>query len=247
MNLTIDIGNTNVKTALFKGDEIFKAAVYHSFDLTKLKKIAQGKEAIENVILCTVKNYPTEWKKYLQGHFNFHELSEKTLLPIKNEYLSPASLGKDRLASAVGAYSIYPGKNALVINAGTCITYDIVDSKGAYKGGAISPGLEMRFKALHTFTGRLPLIEADTNYKSMLGKTTEQSIRVGAQQGMVKEIEGMIKTYKSTYKNLQIIVSGGSMEWLEQSLQEKINLQPFVTLKGLNVILAAYSQKRKVQ
>jgi type III pantothenate kinase len=125
------------------------------------------------------------------------------------------------------------------------LPYDFTDKNGVYKGGSISPGLEMRFKALHTFTGRLPLIEADTKYTGLVGKTTEQSIRTGAQQGMLKEIEGIITAYKGKYSNLQIIISGGSMLWLKASLKGKINLQPFLTLKGLNVILASCLLKKK--
>ena len=161
-------------------------------------------------------------------------------------YLTPATLGKDRLAAAVGANSLYPGKNVLSISAGTCITYDFVDTSNTYKGGAISPGLDMRFKALHTFTGRLPLIEPDTKFKKLLGKTTEESMRIGAQLGMLKEVEGAINEYKQAFKDLQIIVSGGSAEWLKKNLQVKINTQPFLALKGLNVILAAYPEKKKL-
>jgi len=245
MNLAIDIGNTSVKTALFKGNTLSKATVHQSFSFSTLKTLTAKKENIENVILCTVKDYPLEWKSYLNKNFHFIELNEKTPIPIKNDYLNPSTLGKDRLASAVGANSIYPGKNILSITAGTCIIYDLVDCKGVYKGGAISPGLTIRFKALHTFTGRLPLIEPDTKFKNLVGRTTEQSIRSGVQQGMAMEIEGMIKAYKSKYSNLHIIMSGGSMPWLKNSISEKINLQAFLTLKGLNVILAACLSKKK--
>ncbi|MGP8214643.1 MAG: type III pantothenate kinase [Bacteroidia bacterium] len=245
MNLTIDIGNTSVKTALFKGNKISKATVHHSFNLSTLKAIAGKKKGIQNVIVCSVKDYPIEWKNYLDENFNFIELDEKTPVPIKNEYLNPSTLGKDRLAAAVGSTAIFPGKNILAINAGTCITYDFVDKKGVYRGGSISPGLDMRFKAMHTFTRRLPLLKADTKYSGLIGKTTEQSMRSGAQQGMLKEIEGIINAYRGKYPDLQIIISGGSLPWLKKSLKAKINSQPFLTLKGLNVILASCLLKKK--
>jgi type III pantothenate kinase len=219
--------------------------MHSSFDLEKLKAVAH--KSIVNVVICSVKDYPVEWKKYLKENFHFIELDEKTPLPIKNNYTSPASLGKDRLAAAVGANTIYPGKNVLSVNAGTCITYDLVDKNGVYQGGGISPGLDMRFKALHTFTGKLPLIEADTKYKGLVGKTTEQSILTGVQQGMLTEIEGTISAYKSKYPGLQVIISGGSLSWLKKSLKAKINSQPFLTLKGLNVILASCLSKKKVK
>jgi len=242
MNLTIDIGNTSVKTAVFKGSKISEATVHKAFDSKALKAVAH--KGIENVILCTVTAYPVEWKKHLADNFNFIEFGDKTVVPIKNNYQTPATLGKDRLACAVAANAMFPGKNVLTINAGTCITYDLIDQKGVYQGGAISPGLEMRFKAMHTFTDRLPLVEADTKFKALVGKTTEQSMRIGAQQGMLREIEGTIAAYKAKYPGLQIILSGGSHQWLKASLKGKINTQPFLTLKGLNVILASNLTKR---
>jgi len=247
MNLAIDIGNTHVKTALFKGNVMTKPLVHDSFSFETLKNIVEQNKGIENVILCTVKDYPTEWKKHLSAHFNFIELDSTTTVPIKNNYSSPKTLGKDRLATAIAVKYIHPKKNVLAITAGTCITYDFVDNKGIYRGGAISPGLDMRFKALHTFTGRLPLIEADTKFTALVGKTTEQSILSGVQQGMLKEIEGIIASYKKKYTNLQIVVSGGSLPWLQKSLACKINTQPFLVLKGLNVILASYFSGQNIK
>ncbi|HTA84424.1 MAG TPA: type III pantothenate kinase [Bacteroidia bacterium] len=243
MNLTIDIGNTSVKTAIFKGNSISKAIIHSSFTISTLKKIVAENPDIENVVLCTVRDYPKEWRSYL-NKFHFIELTEKTPVPIKNAYLTPSTLGKDRLAAAVGANAIYPGKNILSITAGTCIIYDLV-TKGVYKGGAISPGLYMRFHALHTFTDKLPLVEANTNYRNLVGRNTEESIRSGVQQGMVQEIKGVIKAYKGKYPDLQIIMSGGSLSWLRKSIKEKINPQPFLALKGLNVILTASLEKKK--
>jgi len=247
MNLAIDIGNTHVKTALFKGDIMTKAVVHKSFTLDTLRAIVVKNAGIRNAIICAVKDYPAEWKNYLKTQFNFIELSANTSVPIKNNYGTPATLGKDRLATAVAAKYILPEKNVLAVNAGTCITYDFVDNKGVYQGGAISPGLDMRFKALHTFTGRLPLIEADTKFTALVGKTTQQSILAGAQQGMLKEIEGIIEAYKAKYKNLHVIMSGGSLPWLEKSLTPKINPQPFLVLKGLNVILASSFQNQNIK
>jgi type III pantothenate kinase len=243
MNLTIDIGNSRVKTAVFKGTAISKATVHENFDLKKLKAVAH--KGIQNVIVCTVKDYPAEWKTFLKKNFNFIELSDKTPVPIKNNYATPATLGKDRLASAVAANSILPGKNVLAINAGTCITYDFVDSKGVYHGGSISPGVEMRFKALHTFTGRLPLVETEEKISALVGKTTKQSILSGVQQGILKEIEGVIGEYKKSFNNLQILITGGSSPWLKKHLAVKINMEPFLTLKGLNVILAFSHTQQK--
>jgi type III pantothenate kinase len=120
MNLTIDIGNTSVKTAVFKGNKISEATVHKTFDLATLKALAH--KGIVNVIVCAVKDYPVEWKKYLSDNFNFIELNEHTPVPIKNDYQQKSTLGKDRLASAVASNALFPKKNVLAINAGTCIT-----------------------------------------------------------------------------------------------------------------------------
>lgn len=236
MYLTIDIGNSRVKTALFKGSKISHAKVHENFDLTILKSVAV--KGVTHVIVCAVIGCPAEWKTFLKANFKLLELTNKTLLPIKNNYGTPDTLGKDRLSCAVASHTLFPKNNVLCINAGTCITYDFTDSKGVYHGGAISPGLSMRFKALHTFTGRLPLIEPDSTFNVLVGKTTKQSILTGVQQGMLKEIEAFITAYKKDHKSLQIVVTGGSLPWLKKHLTGKINYEPFFTLKGLNVILA---------
>jgi type III pantothenate kinase len=149
----------------------------------------------------------------------------------------------DRLAAVCGAYSTGKGKNILIVNAGTCITYDFIDSKGVYRGGSISPGLDMRYKALHTFTGGLPLITPDMKFKKITGTTTQEAIRSGVQQGMIKEIEGIIAEYQSKHKDLTVIVTGGSMEWLLKSLKIKIKGEPFLVLTGLNVILSPFENQ----
>jgi type III pantothenate kinase len=236
MYLTIDIGNSRVKTALFKGSKISHPTIHENFNLAVLQSVAV--KGITHVIVCSVRDYPAEWKNFLKANFRLTELTDKTPVPIKNTYATPATLGKDRLSCAVASHAMFPHKNVLCINAGTCITYDFTDSKGVYHGGAISPGLNMRFKALHTFTGRLPLIEPDSTFKTLVGKTTKQSILSGVQQGMVREIEGIINVYKKAHNGLQIVVTGGSLPWLKKHLTGKINFEPFFTLKGLNVILA---------
>ncbi len=240
MNLTIDIGNSRVKTGLFVKGKLVKNTTYDSFNLSTIKAIFKENPTIENAILCSVKEYPAEIKKQLSAHTRFVELSYKTPVPVKVAYKTPQTLGMDRLAAVCGAWSTGMGKNILVINAGTCITYDFIDNKGVYKGGSISPGLEMRYKALNYFTGKLPLITADSNFKTLTGSTTEESIRSGVQQGMIKEVEGIATTYLSKHKDLKIILSGGDSAWLLKSLKIKIKAEPFLVLTGLNVILSPF-------
>jgi len=243
MNLVIDIGNTRVKTGIFVKGKLVKSNTYNSFDLAVLKSIFRDNPGITNSILCSVKKYPAALKKFLSAHSRFIELTYQTPVPVKVAYKTPHTLGMDRLAAICGASLISKGKNILVINAGTCITFDFMDSKRTYRGGSISPGLEMRYKALHTFTGGLPLIVPDMNFKKLIGANTEESIRSGVQQGIIKEVEGIISEYRSRYKNLIVILTGGSMPFLLKSLKGKIKAEPFLVLTGLNVILSLFQEQ----
>jgi len=240
MNLTIDIGNSRVKTGVFVGTRLVKSKTHEVFNLSVLKSIFKETPGIENTILCSVKKYPLALKHFLSSHSRFVELTYQTPVPVKMAYKTPKTLGMDRLAAACGAYSLYKGKNILIINAGTCMVYDFITNKGVYKGGSISPGMEMRYKALHTFTGALPLIVPGMNFKKLTGTTTEESIRSGVQYGMVKEVEGIIGGYRATYKNITVLLTGGSASWLLKSLKMEIKSEPFLVLTGLNVILSPF-------
>lgn len=168
------------------------------------------------------------------------ELNEKTKLPLKNRYKTPGTLGKDRLATAVGANYLFPSRNVLAIDAGTCIKYDFVNSKNEYLGGAISPGLDMRFKALHHFTAHLPqLKKMKTANVNLIGRTTRDSILSGVQNGAIAEISGMIKCYQDKYENVHVILTGGDSVFIRTLVSEKnrIFAAPDLTLLGLNVIL----------
>lgn len=240
MNLAIDIGNSRVKTGLFIDNKLVKNAVYNSFNLITLKAIFRENPGIEHSILCSVTTYPVALKKFLSSHSHFIELSSEMPVPVKIAYKTPETLGMDRLAAVCGANKLYRGKNALVVNAGTCVTYDFIDNKNTYRGGSISPGLDMRYQALHTFTGKLPLIAPDMKYKKLVGASTEECIKSGVQLGMASEIDGIIKEYQLKYSNLTIILTGGSMPWLLKSLKSKIKPEPFLVLTGLNVILSPF-------
>ena len=240
MNLAIDIGNTRVKVGLFAKNKLVKSYVYDSFTEPVLKTILKENPEIKASILCTVREYPAAIKKILTNYTDFIELNYTTPVPVKMGYKTPQTLGMDRLAAVCGAQAISKKGNILVINAGTCITVDFLDNKRIYNGGSISPGLEMRFKALHTFTGKLPLIAPDMKFKKLTGKDTTESIRAGVQLGMIREVEGMISEYRSKYKGLTVILTGGSAPWLLKSLKSKIKAEPFLVLTGLNVILSLF-------
>lgn len=161
----------------------------------------------------------------------------ETPVPIKNKYRSAFTLGSDRLAAAVGAAERFPGRAVLVIDAGTCLKFNYVNKNGHYLGGSISPGLEMRFKALHNFTARLPLLNSDSFRPGLVGTDTAGSIRVGVIEGMFHEIKGMIESYRKKDKGLAIIMTGGDAPLFDKRLKTRIFTDPYLILKGLNAIL----------
>lgn len=194
--------------------------------------------SIEKAIISSVKDYSPALKELLQKKLKkFIELDEHTPLPIENCYKSKETLGKDRLAGVVGAFHLYPENNVLVIDAGTAITYDLVDENRQYLGGTISPGLEMRFKALNQFTGRLPLVERDENFNKLFGQTTEEAILGGVQNGLVFETDKVIDRFKEFYKNLYVIITGGNANFFDKKLKNSFFVHFNLIAIGLNRIL----------
>ncbi|WP_018668822.1 type III pantothenate kinase [Bacteroides gallinarum] len=236
MNLIIDIGNTVAKIAVFKDKDIVEVFYDSNQTLESLPdiyaKYTVGKAIVATVIDLNEKvlaqlarlPVPVLW------------LNEKTPLPVENLYETPRTLGYDRMAAVVGAYEQFPGKNMLVIDAGTCITYEFVDAAGRYHGGNISPGVQMRFKALHEFTGRLPLISREGR-RLPLGKDTETAIREGVLKGLEYEITGYIMAMKHKYPELLVFLTGGDDFSFDTNLKSGIFADRFLVLKGLNRIL----------
>lgn len=172
-------------------------------------------------------------------------LTTKTHLPIINAYKTPETLGNDRIANAVSAFTAFPNQNTLTIDLGTCIKFDFINANNEYLGGSISPGLKMRFNALHTLTDNLPLID-DVEINQLIGTDTTSSIQVGVCQGMIGEITNMIRQYEKKYDKLNIILTGGDLRWfldIEMSQKNSIFADEFHTLKGLNTILDYNVQK----
>ncbi len=173
---------------------------------------------------------------YLKEELKVHFLSHASSLPFKNNYQTPETLGVDRLALMAAASMTYPNTNVLVIDAGTCITYDFLDKGKGYIGGAISPGLAMRYKALHTFTSKLPLLEASLP-QYFIGNNTKNSIHVGVVKGVHNEIEGFIAQYHENFNDLTTILTGGDAHFLRDSLKNDIFAHSNFLLEGLNYIL----------
>ena len=233
MNLVIDLGNTQAKYGIYHHNQLIEQWIENNSKRSS-KKHGQNLDITQVIISSVIKfrprNLPQEKKS------NTILLTHNTPLPIKNKYATPETLGNDRLANAVGATIVFPGKDVLIIDTGTCIKYDFIDKRKNYFGGAISPGLEMRFKALNSFTSKLPLVEPSKKFQ-LTGRDTKQSILSGVQNGIIFEIKGTIKEYRKKYKNLKVILTGGDHSFFANHLKNSIFAAPNLTLQGLNEIL----------
>ncbi|HAH24770.1 MAG TPA: type III pantothenate kinase [Prolixibacteraceae bacterium] len=244
INLVIDIGNSRTKIALFnEHDLMFNVPIDH-LTVKHVKMLKDEHPQLNRVILSSVKPDDMELKQVLQEEFDqFIELDHRTKLPIENLYQTPQTLGKDRLAAAVGANELFPDQNLLVIDAGTAITYDLVSEKNQFIGGNISPGLEMRFKALNHYTGKLPLVSYSDHFEP-IGRNTTEAIRAGVQNGILYEMAQNIDFFNRNYQNLHIIMTGGDSNFFDKKLNYSIFVHFNLTLIGLNRILE-YNAKNK--
>jgi type III pantothenate kinase len=235
MKLVIDLGNTFQKYAVFSGDEI---VYYEAPDLVTMKSLLSvfNLFTINSAILSSVIHHDKEIESIVRSRCDCVILDDKTPLPFKNTYKTPETLGKDRLAAAVAGSNMFPGKNVLVIDAGTCIKYDFINAQAEYLGGSISPGLQMRFDALHTFTEKLPLIEL-ADFKPLIGINTTESLLSGVINGTLAEIDGIIDRYREKYPEIQVVLSGGDAEYLAGKLKNEIFAVSNIVLTGLKIIL----------
>ena len=203
LNLIIDIGNTMAKVALFDNNDIVEVLTESNYSLGCLAELC-ARYPIEQGIVATVIDLNEQVLTDLTAlSFPLLWLNHQTPLPVVNLYETPETLGYDRMAAVVGANEQFPDKDILVVDAGTCITYEFIDSKGQYHGGNISPGMQMRFKALHQFTGRLPLIDSNGR-KLPMGRDTETAMRAGVLKGIEYEISGYIESMKHKYPELLV-------------------------------------------
>lgn len=236
VNLVIDIGNTKAKVAVFNDNTLVDVFRSSNQSLDCLPEIL-SRFPIRQGILASVIDLTKEITEQLSNlTFPIIRFNSETPLPIKNLYATPKTLGSDRLAAVIGAYDSNPGKNLLVIDAGTAITYDYMNKHGEYLGGNISPGKDIRFKALNHFTGKLPLISEDGT-RVPLGIDTETAIREGVLSGMNFEIKGYIESFKEKYPDLLVFLTGGDGFLFETNLKNHIFADSFLVLKGLNRIL----------
>lgn len=236
MNLIIDVGNTRVKSAVFENDMIVEVCVFDTeYFLSEIRKKIK-KYHIAQAILSNVAAISNETIEKLRKIIAVIELTAHTSVPFTNLYETPKTLGVDRIALAAAAISLYPKKNVLVIDAGTCITFDFVTAKKEYLGGAISPGIQMRFEALHHFTANLPLLDK-RELESFIGANTKKSMNSGVVNGIINEIEGVIHQYTKKYTDLTVVLTGGDTNFLAKQLKSSIFANQNFLLNGLNEIL----------
>ncbi len=241
MNLVIDIGNTKVKVAVFELDTIITAVVCEEINLVKELKRISNQYAFKRSIVSSVKDINEEYLEELQKLPFLIILNTDTPLPFKNLYATPSTLGNDRIALAAASVCIHPFKNTLVIDAGTCITYDFINAKNEYLGGAISPGIAMRYKSLHQYTGNLPLLSKNEEF-NIIGTSTKSSIHSGIINGISCEIKGVIAQYKQDFGDLTIVLTGGDTKFLSKQLKNSIFAHQNFLLRGLNKILTFNNQ-----
>ena len=234
MNLILDFGNTRIKAATFKEGEILSLKTYTN--ASELQSEIHLFDQIQFIIISSV----------TQAHLPFLELfkskspllfTSQTKIPLFNSYQSISTLGSDRIAASIGAFTFFPNQNVLTIDAGTCIKYNFVNAQNNFIGGAISPGIEMRLKAMNHFTSALPLIPIDYNYDKLTGTNTNESLLSGALIGAVSEVECIIQRYLNSYEKVQIVLCGGDSDYLGKQLKNRFFVNPNLVLYGLNKVL----------
>ena len=236
MVVAIDVGNSRIKVAVYEQDTQLEC---FTFDIEQaheyFQKIFKKYPNASQSILSNVGKVELSVVNYLQSQTKLKVINHATSFPFTNLYQTPNTLGIDRMVVTAGAVLHYPNQNRLIIDAGTCITYDFVDSTNNYYGGAISPGLAIRYKSLNKFTASLPLLETKEP-QSTIGNCTEESIHSGIINGVCYEIEGFIAEYKRQYQHLTIILTGGDAVFLAKRLKSIIFANSNFLLESLNAL-----------
>jgi type III pantothenate kinase len=234
MILAVDVGNTRIKSAVFEGDIFLESFVFFKTALQKnIQNILEKYKTISHLVVASVSDVEKQAFIRFESVVKIHFVSHKDPFPFVNCYETPHTLGIDRMVLAAGAMLEFPNQNRLVIDAGTCVTYDFIDEKGNYHGGAISPGLRLRYESLHNFTAKLPLLALDIP-KHFIGKSTSSAIHSGVVNGLVYEIDGFITEYKAQYSKFIIILTGGDSDFLAKRLKNTIFANSNFLLESLN-------------
>jgi len=235
-SLCIDWGNTNIKIGIFEDRVLRKTVTTHNDSATNEITLLIGNYQPQRAILCSVVDENKEVLKLLNEKIGkVINMDGFTPVPINNAYTTPETLGPDRLAMVTAAHHLYPGVNNLVVCAGTCVTYNMVQKTRTFRGGAITPGLHMRLQAMHTFTAKLPEVDVEGDLL-LLGYDTDTCMRSGAVHGMAAEIDGMVAAYETGFPDFNAILTGGDAPFFVDKLKCKIFADPDILLKCLNII-----------
>jgi type III pantothenate kinase len=232
--LCLDFGNTRLKAAAFEGDEIHEIFILKNDGVDDLSLIIE-KFKPHNSILSSVVNHAKEIESILSENTKFHKLTNLSRLPFTIPVGKPETMGADRLAIAAAAVYLFPKKNNLAIGLGSCITYNFINCDHQFLGGSISPGMEMRFKAMNYYTAKLPLAKANWNVP-LIGYDTATNLQSGVVLGIAKEIDGMIDQYEERFGNFNVLLTGGDIAFFEPHFKNKIFANPDLLFKGLYAI-----------
>ncbi len=237
MDLVVDVGNTFVKIAVFEDDNIIFHQKHSEINASIIFEI-KNKFPIKRAIISSVRNNEAEISAIFKKiNISFYWLNHQMKFPFKMDYKTPETLGLDRISAVAGAMALFPNTNLLVVDMGTCVTFDFVDESLTYHGGSIAPGFEMRFKALPHFTHKLPLIKLENQPVKLIGDSTENSIISGIYNGLKYEILGMISAYEQQYNDLKIVLTGGDFKLFDLEVKNRIFADDFLVLRGLQQIL----------
>lgn len=237
-HLVVDFGNTFTKVASFETSEINFRLRIESSNKPAISNFFENISFCNSIIVSSVVNIESELENIIKSKCkHYYTFSYKLKFPFLNKYLTPETLGNDRLAAVCGAAKKFPKSTILIIDSGTCITYDILSNKQEYLGGSISPGIAMRFNSLNYFTEKLPLITFKNTF-SLIGNSTENAIRSGVLNGLLYEVMGCIDAFSEQYKNLKIVLTGGDSNFFSENLKNSsIFVEPNLVLIGLHEIL----------
>lgn len=236
MLLTIDVGNTRIKVAVFEHNKQLEYFIFDSEEALKnFENIFKKYSQLEKIILSSVGKLDENVLNYIKSKVSIDIVSHQSKFPFKNLYATPETLGIDRMVLAAGATLQFPNQNRLVIDAGTCITYDYINAKDEYLGGAISPGLSIRYKSLNNYTSKLPLLTLNDDFE-IIGNSTKNAIHSGVINGVIFEIEGFISQYSLKNQDLTIILTGGDADFLAKRLKNTIFANSNFLLESLNLL-----------
>ena len=235
VNLVIDWGNSSLKVGWFTGDTLLKTARYS----TPAELLAAVNNCTIDYALVSSTNRPDNDIRVQLTSLtaDLLILSSQTPVPIRNAYDTPTTLGTDRIAAAVGALALFPDRNCLVFDLGTCLTADFLDQDAVFQGGLISPGLRMRFRAMHEQTARLPLVDLPEEWPDLPARNTQQAMQSGVVNGLLFEMNGIIGTYRQKWPDLTVLACGGDVSVFESRLKPPIFAVSELVLIGLNRIL----------